>query len=418
MQMIGLRYGVGDIPFEFEARRFDVLDGATGQPMSDAELGKRIESPIGAEPLEDRIGPGESVLFVVPDGTRKAGAGQMINLLVRRLIANGTMPYDIAAIFATGIHRPVTEAEKQEILTPFIAQRVKTIDHSSRDLMGLMHVGETSGGIRVELNRALVEFENVITIGAVGFHYFAGFTGGRKLVCPGLASSRTIAETHRLAFDAARLDRREGVGPGLLDGNAVHEACVEAASMARVGYSINTIVNEDGAITELFCGDPVEAHREACESFRRANTVEIGERRGVVIVSCGGSPHDINMIQAHKALDAAAAACEPGGRLILLAECGDGLGRDDFIDWFDAADHNEVANRLAENYKVNGQTAWSLLKKAESFDIRIVTSLPAEIAEKMRIRKCDSLSEALEGLEDEKGYVIPRGARVMIRSTD
>src|SRR4029079_4819086 len=129
---------------------------------------------------------------------------------------------------ATGIHRRVTENEKSSILTPFIAQRIKTLDHDLSDLMQIVRLGETSGGIPVELNRALTEHDHVVLVGGVSFHYFAGFTGGRKLVCPGLASSKTVSATHKLAFDCEKENRRDGVGPGLLDGNAVHEAFMEA----------------------------------------------------------------------------------------------------------------------------------------------------------------------------------------------
>lgn len=302
MASIDLRYGDSSIPFEYDEGQFEVLSGRSRQTeLSDVETGERLDNPIGSDTLESIVRSGETVLFVVPDATRMVGAGQILNLIIRRLISNGTAPFEMAAIFATGIHRPVNDAEKQEILTPFIAQRIKTFDHDPRDLMQLMQVGETSSGIPVELNRKLTEFDHVVLIGGINFHYFAGFTGGRKLVCPGLASTRTISATHKLAFDSERMERRGGVGTGLLDGNAVHEAFVEAASKISVAFSVNTIVNDAGALTDLFCGDSIESHRVACETFSSANTVTPKEKRDIVITSCGGYPHDLNMIQAHKA---------------------------------------------------------------------------------------------------------------------
>lgn len=271
MAKIELRYGSGIIPFEYDESRFEVV-AAKNSPntLTDIEIGEKLDTPIGSERLESIVNPGETVLFVVPDATRLIGAGQIVNLLVRRLIANGTAPHEMAIIFATGIHRPVTDAEKQEILTPFIAERIKTLDHNARDLMQLMHVGETDAGIRVELSRALFEFDHVVLVGGVTFHYFAGFTGGRKLVCPGLASSKTIGATHRLAFDCETLDRRDGVGTGSLEGNAVHEAFMEASSKAKIAFAVNTIVNDVGEVTDVFCGDWIESHREACGCFFRS----------------------------------------------------------------------------------------------------------------------------------------------------
>src|SRR5688572_4296467 len=246
MPEIHLKYGRGSIPFAFDDGRFTVL-GNTYQksPLSDVQLGSKLDAPIGSKPLEEIVTSGETVLFVVPDATRRTACGQVINLLVRRLIAGGTAPHEMNVIFSTGIHRAVTEQEKRDILTPFIAQRIKTLDHDPRDLMQIVRLGETPNGIPVELNRALTAYDHVVLIGGVTFHYFAGFTGGRKLICPGLASAKTVSATHKLAFDCDRKSRREGVGTGRLDGNAVHEAFVAAASFIRPAFSVNTIVNDD-----------------------------------------------------------------------------------------------------------------------------------------------------------------------------
>ncbi len=411
--MIDLKYGSGSIAFEYDDGRFDILGQRhDAEALSDIEIGQRLDTPIGTEPLEEIVGPGESILIVVPDATRQTAAGQIVNLVVRRLIANGSLPSDITIIFATGIHRKVTEAEKSEILTPFIAQRIKTLDHDPRDLAKIVRLGETAGGISVELNRALVEFDHTILVGGISFHYFAGFTGGRKLVCPGLASSSTIAATHKLAFDCEKRSRREGVDTGLLDGNAVHEAFMEAAGKIKPPFAISTIVNSAGDAVDLFCGDLITSHRAACDVFANNHTVNIAEKRDLVIASCGGSPHDTNLIQAHKALEAASHACNEGGTIVLLAECSGGLGRDDFLKWFAARDSDMLAESLCEKYQVNGQTAWSLLKKAERFNIRVMTSLDKNSLATMRMTAASSFAE----LGKERGFIIPAGARTLVRA--
>src|SRR6185503_7893596 len=166
---------------------------------------------------------GDSVLIVCSDATRATGSAQIINLLVRRLIENGISPGDMAVIFATGIHRAVKPEEKIELLTSFIAQRLSTINHDAYDPAQLIEIGMMERGTPIEVNRALREFSKVIITGGVGFHYFAGFTGGRKSICPGLASARTIEATHMLALDFERGGRRQGVGTALLEGNAVSD---------------------------------------------------------------------------------------------------------------------------------------------------------------------------------------------------
>lgn len=417
MSFIDLRWGTRDIPFTYDENRFEILGSAdTRPPLSDVQIGERLDNPIGTPTIEEVVNDGETVLIVVPDATREVGAGQIVNLVVRRLIASGINPFDIRIIFATGIHRRVTEAEKQKILTPFVAQRIKALDHDPRNLMQIVRLGETEGGIPMELDRALVEHDHVILIGGVSFHYFAGFTGGRKLICPGLASSKTVSATHKLAFDCERLDRREGVGSGLLDGNPVHEAFAAVADKVKVAFCITTDVNEAGEIVDLHCGDLTASHRAACDEFSKRHTIRIAEKRDIVVVSCGGDPHDLNMIQAHKALDAAAAACNDGGMIVLLAECSEGLGRADFLNWFDADNSDALARRLCESYQVNGQTAWSILKKAERFDVRIVTTLPADATEKMRMVSMQSLDRTMKKAEKEKaGYILPFGAKTLIR---
>ncbi len=416
MAKIELRYGTNAVDFEFDDQRFEILGGGGERPlMTDSAVGDRIDDPIDSKPLEEIVGVNESVLIVVPDATRATASGQIVNLIVRRLIANGTMPHEITCIFSTGIHRAVTEDEKRDLLTPFIYQRIKHINHEARNLAGIVRLGETSSGIPIELSRSLVEHDHVILVGGITFHYFAGFSGGRKLVCPGLASSRTISETHKLAFDFERKTRRSGVGLGVLDGNAVHEGFVEVVDRIDPAFCVSTFTSQNGQATGVFAGNWKSSHRFACDQYLLENSVEIAEKREVVIVSCGGSPSDINMIQAHKAFEMASRACLPGGKIIWLAECGDGLGRSDFLKWFEAANSEDLAEKLCAGYQVNGQTAWSLLKKAELFDTEIISLLPESATRPMRLHKAESLADAVSRIPGgASGYILPYGSKSLI----
>ena len=417
MPAINLGYGKSNINFIFDENRFQILGNTEEKAvLTDVEIGEKLDIPIDSKPLEELVQPNESVLIVVPDATRRTASGQIVNLLVRRLIANGTSAHDIRIIFATGIHRKVTEEEKKTILTPFIYQRIKTLDHNARDLAQIVNLGETSGGIPVQLNRALVEHKHTIIVGGVSFHYFAGFTGGRKLICPGLASSRTISETHRLAFDCETKSRREGVGTGMLDGNAVHNAFTEVVKQFPPSFAVNTIVGESGEAVHLFCGDWISSHQTACEFSASEHTIKIAEKRDLVIVSGGGFPHDINLIQAHKALDMASRVCTDDGTIVFLAECADGLGRKDFLSWFEAKDSTALAEKLCESYQVNGQTAWNLLRIAERFKVQIVTSLDENETRLMRLYKARDLEEILLDIdENTKGYILPFGAKFLVK---
>lgn len=415
---IDLKYGRSRILFEYDESRFEVLGrDVPKRPLSDIEIDEKLDNPVDSKPLEEIVNPGETVLLVVPDATRETACGQIVNLVVRRLIANGTTPAEINIIFATGIHRRVTEPEKQTLLTPFIAQRIKTINHDPQSPIRLFRVGETSGGVPVELNWTLTEYDHVVLIGGVTFHYFAGFTGGRKLVCPGLASAKTISATHKLAFDCETKSRRIGVGTGLLDGNAVNEAFMEATAMINPSFCVSTITDDAGRAVDLFCGDWKTSHRAACETYAAEHTIKIPEKRPLVIASCGGYPHDINLIQAHKTLEAASQACTDGGTIILLAECPDGLGRSDFLDWFKVKNSEALAEKLCRNYQVNGQTAWSLMRKTEKFNVQIFTSLDEDETGWMRLRKINLDQDALSS-SISRGFLIPEGAKYRINHSN
>lgn len=418
MKQIELAYGQESISLEFDPQHFHVLSPEIPQtePLTDLQIGDAFDHPIDSASIEDIFSPGESVLLVVSDATRATASAQVVNLFVRRLIQNGIVPGDISIIFATGIHRPVTEAEKEQLLTRFIFQRVKTLDHDASDPTQVISLGTTARSTPVELNRALREFTHVVLTGGIGFHYFAGFTGGRKSICPGLASAQTIAATHLLAMDFEHGGRRHGIGPGLLDGNAIHEECDAIAELVRPLFAINCVVDEMGRAVKVYAGHWRTAHRKGCLKYRTEHSVEIDERRDLVIVSAGGSPYDINMIQAHKALDMAAYACREGGTIILLAECAEGLGRADFLKWFSEKNSSALERRLREAYEVNGQTAWALMEKAERFRVMMVSSLPEEVVKQMRMVPVGSLSEALLLCQDisrswsSRGYILPRGA--------
>ena len=414
---IELAYGRRSFKFGYDDNRFSILTTPTtfDLPLSDFEVGTAFESPIASPPLDEIISSDDSVLIVVSDATRATASAQVVNLLVRRLVQTGVSPASIAIIFANGIHRPVSEKEKTELLTAFVVQRLRVFQHDAYDPANLITLGTTDSGVTVEVNRALKDFSRIVLTGGITFHYFAGFTGGRKSICPGLASASTIEATHMLAMDFEAGGRKAGVRAGSLVGNAVHDECERVASLVAPCFGINTIVDEAKRAVKIFCGDWRLAHREGCEYYLNRHSVNVSAKRDIVIVTCGGFPHDINLIQAHKALDMAALACNVGGTIILLAECSDGLGRPDFLKWFEASDSRALEARLVNGYEVNGQTAWALLTKAERYRVCLISELPDEDVRRMRMVPVKTISEALHQADDGEGFIFPRGAAVLPR---
>src|SRR6185369_9521245 len=171
MNQVELAYGRRSFTFDFDDAQFSVLDTETvrAPPLSDFEVGAAFDAPIASPPLDEIVSSDDSVLIVVSDATRATASAQVVNLLVRRLVQAGVSPSLMAIIFATGIHRPVTDNEKTELLTPFIVQRLRIIQHNAYDQSSLSTLGTTASGVTVELNSALREFSRVILTGGITF---------------------------------------------------------------------------------------------------------------------------------------------------------------------------------------------------------------------------------------------------------
>jgi nickel-dependent lactate racemase len=410
-QTVMLGYGAEKLRVDFDPNRCNLLTPHDFEAprLTDAELESALTEPIGAPPLEETIGKNDRVLLVVPDATRVAGVERLAPLLLRRLNEHGLLDSQIEVLIGGGIHRPPTPVEISRILRDAVAGRLAVHHHDANDESSLVKLGHTSRGTPVELNRRLLENDHVIALGAITFHYFAGFSGGRKAILPGCASERAIRANHLLSFDIERLEKRKGVASGLLGGNAVHEDMDEAVSMLNPTFLINTILNARNEISAAYAGHWREAHHRGCAEYNAAHAVAIDQRRPEVIVSCGGSPRDTNMIQSHKALEHAATALEPGGTMIALAECAQGLGRSDFLDWFVPGGSPATAQKLLQAYQINGQTAWGLRKKAETFRILLVSSFEDEMVKRMGLEPHASLESALAELGGHEGYIIPNG---------
>src|ERR1043166_1476831 len=169
--VLHLAYGDSLVNLTGDADRFSVISGEAvkAEPVTDFEIGAALDAPIGSPPLDEIVDSSDSVLIVVSDATRATASAQVVNLLLRRLVQLGVSPARMAAIFATGIHRAVTEQEKVELLTPFVVQRLKILQHDAYDATRLTSFGPTASGVDVQLNSALREYSRVIIIGGINF---------------------------------------------------------------------------------------------------------------------------------------------------------------------------------------------------------------------------------------------------------
>lgn len=361
---------------------------------------------------------GEKVVIVTSDVTRYTGSEIYLPLLVERLNRQGIPDRDIEILIALGIHRKQTDHEHQKILGP-LYKRVRVIDHDCDNPAELVLLGRTSSGIEVSANRRAVEADRLILTGVIGFHYFAGFGGGRKALLPGIASRQACMASH-----FALLNPLPGSGKnplattGNLEGNPVHQAMLEACAMAEPAFILNTVLSLDKHIIAAYAGHWRTAHEEGCRFYREQFSFPLQEQADLVIVSCGGFPKDINLIQAHKSMEYASQALKEGGVMILLAECRDGFGNDTFFNWFRHKQREEFETALRAHYEINGQTAYSTLMKAQRFKIIMVSRFSEHQVQEMGMIPARSLDEALTKADEFlspgwRALIMPEGGSVL-----
>jgi nickel-dependent lactate racemase len=404
-EVLQLRYGKGVLRSPFPEGSCDVIEARMPECEADPVglLESALASPVGSPSFEALFESRDSVGIIVPDLTRYSGVEHLLPVLLDRLNACGIKDSQIEVIFALGIHRSQTREEQCQIVGRDVAARISLVDHSAEQSC-CQHRGTTSRGTPVEINSRALSKSKLILIGAITFHYFAGFGGGRKLLLPGIASSRSCAANHLLVLTGR--GRHPGIGPGRLDQNPVHLDMLEACEMVRPKLLINTVLNPERKIIQVIAGDYRDSHMCACRYYASLFTAPVEKPYDVVIVSAGGYPSDINLIQAHKAIDMAFHATRPGGTIVAVAECGEGFGHQDFFRWFAHRDLKTLEHHLRTSYHIYGQTAHALLWKAN--DVRA-----------MRIQPISSLDEAVEFISNKYGRtspsicVLPHGATIL-----
>jgi nickel-dependent lactate racemase len=415
---LDLKYGQGRFTCSLPQAR--ILTPTLPPPPAAPETLVRaaLAAPLGTPPLADLVRPGERVVIVTSDITRYTGSEHYLPVLVDELNRVGIPDSAIEVVIALGIHRPQTEAEHRKILGPLFG-RIAVHDHQADNPAHLKELGRTASGLPVAVNRRVAEADRVIVTGTCGYHYFAGFGGGRKGLVPGVAARETCMATHFKVFNPPEVGGKHPLAsPGVLAGNPIHLAILEAARMVAPDFLLNTVLAPDKQILDVFCGDLEAAHLAACDRVRRYYGVELAEPAELAVISCGGHPKDINFIQAHKSLDYGIRALRPGGTAILIAACPDGFGHDNFYHWFEHQDLAEFEAALRLNYEIYGQTAHATLSKARSCRVILVSELGLAETRRMGMEKAEDLDAALRMAYERlpanpRTVIIPDGGSVL-----
>ena len=320
MTTVELAYGCDglrvDLPGEAEIIEPLYVSGVADEA---ATVRQALRQPLAGPPLRDLVPRGATIGISVCDVTRPFPARRVLPVLLAELEA--LQPAAITVFVATGTHRLCTDAELQQMFGPELLSRVQIQQHDAFDASrhrSLGMIGET--GVAAYVERAFLEQDVRITTGFIEPHFFAGFSGGPKMVAPGLAALETVLELH----SAARIGNPHATW-GITHGNPVHDAVRDIAARAGVTFNLDVTLNRDHAITNVFAGELFASHAAGCAFARETAMVCVEAPYDVVVTTNSGYPLDQNLYQSVKGMSAAAQIVKPGGTIVIASQCSDGL---------------------------------------------------------------------------------------------
>ncbi|MBE3036928.1 MAG: nickel-dependent lactate racemase, partial [Candidatus Atribacteria bacterium] len=351
------------------------------------------------------------ILIIVNDITRPTPYEVILPPLLDELHQIGIKKENIIFMVATGIHRSNSQEEIKEIFGEHIFSAYKFINHDCDDLRS-KDLGNLKSGNKLWVDPMVSDSDFIITTGVIVPHYFAGFSGGRKSILPGICGRKTIEANHaRMVHPNARA--------GNLKGNPVHQEMQEAAEKVGVDFNINVVTNEHHEIIEIVAGELLASWQQGVEICKQIYICPIEKKADVVIASAGGYPKDINVYQAQKALDNAYQAVKSGGTIILLAECSEGYGEPTFEKWIEEANTpDDIIKRLKNKFVLGGHKAYSIAKLTKEVEVILISSLPPEKVHKLFFIPMENIAQALNYVQDRYGenfqaYILPSGNTVL-----
>jgi nickel-dependent lactate racemase len=414
-----LDYGRGALTLSVPERwQTDVLEKhpvpVLSNPVSVLERG--LEQPIDSAPLRQLARDRRDAVIVVSDRTRPVPNAVLLPPILDAL-RSAELPSEAVTIqVATGLHRPNTPAELDEMLGTEIARSVRIVQHDARDSDSHANLGISTGGIPIRIDRSFMQSDLRIITGLIEPHLMAGYSGGRKAVCPGLAAVETI----RVAHGPAMLEGH--IGPGIVAGNPLHRDLVEIMRRVGVDFLVNVALDRERRIAGVFCGHPEAAHEAGMAFVERESLVALDDYADVVIASGGGDPLDATFYQAIKGISAASAIVRPGGVILLCASLSEGIGSASFEKLLRESQSPEhFERRLADDqfFAVDQWMVQHLCQAHRRARIMLFTDgLPPEAVRELMV---DAVASPEEGLEralaglgsDARIAILPQGPYVL-----
>ncbi len=402
-------YGVENMPVHYPEEK--IIQTIEPNPVEERGIEEIIqtalENPVGTEKLRDLVEPGKTAVVVIPDVTRAWSRVDLyLPYLIDELNKGGIKDEDILLLSATGTHREQTQEELKELVGEDIYKRIRVENHISDDADMHRYIGTTKRGTPVEVDKRALDADYLILGGEVSYHFLAGYSGGRKMVLPGIASRESVMTNHALAMNPGE---DTGANPLACPGNMnetnpFHDDMLEAALMAKPDFIFNVAVDADNNIFTAVSGDMVKAHEEACKKVDAPYAIPYEKKADLVIASAGGFPKDINLYQSSKTLFNAKIPVNEGGTIIVLSKCSEGLGSPDIETMFlGYEDSKEREHALRKDFSIGAFVAYTMGKTAEDYKVILVSDLTEEEMGKTEFLLAKDFDEALElaGITEE-----------------
>ncbi|MBR0140296.1 MAG: nickel-dependent lactate racemase [Firmicutes bacterium] len=421
--MMILPYGKTGMPFEeggAPVLRSDV--SALKNETGGRELVRQaLEHPIGSPRLRELAEGKKTCCFIISDHTRPVPSKDIVPEMLAEIRA-GNPDIDITFLVATGCHRGTKPEELRAKLGDEIFESEKILVHDC-DSEDNVAVGVLPSGAPLVLDKKALDAELLVAEGFIEPHFFAGFSGGRKSILPGICDRVTVLGNHCGAFIDSAFART-----GILENNPIHEDMVSAVRQAGLDFIVNAIIDEDKKCAAAFAGDPIKAHEAGCRELLKYCQIKT-KLYDIVVTTNGGAPLDQNFYQCVKCMTAAEAACREGGVVIALSECADGIGGDDFYAQMSTEETaQELYDRLTavpRDKTEPDQWQSQIFARVLAHHTVIVVTRPElkEIVEKSKCLYAATADEALAMARALKGEgaslaVIPDGVSVMVKAEE
>ena len=395
------------------------MAGAPGLDRVEERLQEVLLRPLGKPSLGTLAAGCRNPCIVIADITRPVPNATILPPILKVLDEAGIPREQVTILVGTGLHRPNEGDELVALVGPEIARDYRIVNHKARDRETLVHLGETSCGAPIWIDRIYVEADLKIATSLIEPHLMAGFSGGRKAICPGLMGVDTMRVLH-----GPELIGHPRSAEGIIAGNPFHRQALEVARRAGVDFSLNVAMNDQRRITGIFCGDLEEAHAAGVRFVEEQNGVFVDEPADMVLTTAAGYPLDLTFYQAVKGLTAVLPAVRKGGVIVLAAQCQEGVGSPEFTELLlQTSSVSDFREKLDDPgfFTIDQWQLQELCKVLDKARVMLFAEgIPALCHGRLLVDQVDSVEQGLELALGRCGpaarlAVVPKGPYVLIR---